>query len=101
MQPRLVDALPAKLEEAPLVSLEQIIRVAGHLEEELDAKQVSCAASHHAAEESQVGVVDSRRRQVVRITEWHEVDRRRAFGVRPGEETVREGAQLPLALGLG
>jgi hypothetical protein len=51
VQPRLVDVLPAKLEEAPLVSLEQIVRVAGHLEEQLDAKQFTCAASHHAAEE--------------------------------------------------
>jgi hypothetical protein len=51
VQPRLVDVLPAKLEEAPLVSLEQIVRVGGHLEEQLDAKQFICAASHHAAEE--------------------------------------------------
>src|SRR2546428_2564598 len=58
VQPRLVDVLPANVEEAPLVSLEQIVGVAGHLKQQLDAEQLSLAASHDAAEEPQVGVVD-------------------------------------------
>src|SRR4029077_12183180 len=71
VQPGLVDVLPAKLEEAPLVSLEQIVRVSGHLEEQLDAEQFSCAASHNAAEEPEVGVVNELSRQVIGITVRH------------------------------
>src|SRR4029077_13118609 len=80
--------------------LEQIIGVAGHLEEQLDAEQFSCAASHNAAEEPEVGVINELSRQVIGITQRHELDRRRTFGVRPGQKPVREGAELSLTLSL-
>jgi hypothetical protein len=50
--------LPAKLEEAPLVSLEQIVGIAGHFEEQLDAEQYSGTASHNAPKEPQLGIVN-------------------------------------------
>jgi hypothetical protein len=50
--------LPPEREKTLLIPLEQIVRVTRQLEEQLDAKQFSLPASHNAAEEPQVGIVD-------------------------------------------